>query len=127
MFRRRAPHPSLPAFDAVLEEVERAKGVLVTAVPAGRTAPALSPAEALLGFEEGLRSATTRMAAWHSAAPAAHWAACSEALERCLRGAERLRLEAPALDFEGLVTVLGDLMSPLDAFEEARRALAGRV
>ena len=127
MFRRRAPHPSLPAFDAVLEEVERAKALLVAAVPAGRAAPRLSPAEALLGFEEALRSATARMAAWRPAAPPAHWAACAGALERCLRGAERLRLEAPALDFEGLVTVLGDLMSPLDAFDEARRALAGRA
>ena len=41
--------------------------------------------------------------------------------------AERLRLEAPALDFESLVMVLKDLIAPLDVFSDAARLLRGRA
>jgi hypothetical protein len=61
-----------------------------------------------VAFEEGLRDA--------AASPdlPAPWRA---AVEESLRRAERLRLKAPALDYEGLVEVLADLMAPLEALE----------
>ena len=40
-------------------------------------------------------------------------AAIQESLER----AERLRLEAPPLDYEGLVGALADLLAPLDVLD----------
>jgi hypothetical protein len=48
---------------------------------------------------------------------------CRHGIEEALARAERLRLEFPAVDYEGLVTALGDLMAPLDVFAEAERSL----
>jgi hypothetical protein len=55
------------------------------------------------------------------------WRSCAEALQESARMAERLRLEAPALDFESLVMVLKDLIAPLDVFSDAARLLRGRA
>ena len=41
------------------------------------------------------------------------------AIVEALRRAERLRLDAPTLDYESLVSVLADLIEPLDVFGEA--------
>ena len=92
----------------VLARIERAKADLVSAVPSPRGVPPRPLAEALVAFEEGLRDA--------AASPdlPAPWRA---AVEESLRRAERLRLKAPALDYEGLVEVLADLMAPLEALE----------
>ncbi len=99
-------------FSAALTEVERAKAALVAAVPSPRGAVRRSVAEAVLEFEEALREADDRLGS-------------SELDERCragireaLRRAERLRLEAPELDYESLVAVLGDLMHPLEVFAD---------
>lgn len=92
--------------DPALARIERAKADLVEAVPSPRGVPGRPLAEALLAFEEGLREAASA-----PELPAEWRAALRDALDR----AERLRLEAPPLDYEGLVTVLADLLAPLDA------------
>ena len=96
--------------------VEEAKRELLTAVPSPRGIPARQIADALLGFEERLREASEiiRGGDPSSATREAHVAAIEEALRR----AERLRLDAPALDYEALVAILADLIEPLDVFAD---------
>lgn len=106
-------------FAAVLERVEAAKRELLTAVPSPRGIPARQLAEALLAFEERLREAGDLMSGWQDPASEAVRSACAGAVREALRRAERLRLEGPALDYEGLVAVLDDLIEPLEAFAEA--------
>lgn len=100
--------------------VERAKAALVAAVPSPRGVVDRSLAEAVLAFEEGLRRAEAEMERWPRGSDHVR-RICEAAIEESLRRAERLRLEAPALDVEGLISVLGDLIAPLDAFLEAER------
>jgi hypothetical protein len=107
MFRRRGSRqPS--RLDRVLARIERAKADLVSAVPSPRGIPGRPLAEALLAFEEGLRDAAISLdepTGWRAA------------VDESLRRAEKLRLEAPALDYEGLVEALADLMEPLESLE----------
>jgi len=108
MFRRRGSRqPS--RLDQVLARIERAKADLVSAVPSPRGIPGRPLAEALLAFEEGLRDATASLDETDD------WRA---ATDESLRRAEKLRLEAPALDYEGLVEALADLMEPLETLED---------
>jgi hypothetical protein len=119
--RRRLPSDLVGPFDAFLaavEPVERAKRSVVAAVPTGRS-PGLPLAEALVGFEEGLREARRRMLAWRVGRVEAEWALCEAAVEESLRLAESLRVHAPELGFEALLAVVGDLIAPLEAFERA--------
>jgi hypothetical protein len=113
---RRAPD----AFDAALAEVERAKAALVAAVPSPRGAIRRPMAEAVLEFEEALRDARDRLGAWHGSPEVV--AACRTGIHEALRRAERLRLEAPELDYESLVTVLGDLIHPLEVFADPAKS-----
>jgi hypothetical protein len=115
---------STESFEAVLNVVEAAKRELMTAVPSPRGVPARPLAEALLVFEEGLRSAGQAMTHWNLPGNEAVRSSCAAAIDDALGRAERLRLEAPVLDYEGLVAVLGDLIAPLDAFADAERTLA---
>jgi hypothetical protein len=80
-------------------------------------------AESLLEFEGALEEAHSLMPGWRIPESETAWGACADALEESARMAERLRLEAPTLDFEGLVMVLKDLIAPLEAFDEAERLL----
>ena len=91
-------------------------------VPAPRREP-VPLAEALHGFERELGEVRARMDGWRTEGTRAVWGRCAEGLDRAASAAERLRLEAPSLDFESLVLSLGDLIEPLEAFEEADRAL----
>ena len=88
--------------------IERAKADLVAAVPSPRGVPGRPLADAVAAFEDGLREAAS--------APGVPdgW---KGAIRESLRRAERLRLEAPALDYEGLVGALADLMAPLDVLD----------
>jgi hypothetical protein len=106
--------------------VDRAKAALLATVPSPRGAPGPPLAEALVEFEEHLREAAASMDAWRTPDAEDDWAACRSGLDSSLGEADRLRLEAPALDYEGLVAVLGDLMDPLEAFDRAARRMAGR-
>ena len=100
-----------PSREAALELVEQAKEALVAAVPSPRGVSRTPLAEALLAFEEFLREASSH----------ADVHADSAAIDEALRRAERLRLDAPELDYEGLVDALADLLAPLDAFDDAAR------
>ncbi|MDQ4005647.1 MAG: hypothetical protein M3135_05015 [Actinomycetota bacterium] len=117
--RRREADPSRDAFEAVLAAVEEAKRSLLTAMPSPRGVPLRSLADALIDFESGLRQAEALMPAWATTETDPVRQACEEAIRVALDASERLRSKAPALDYEGLVAVLGDLMAPLEAFEEA--------
>jgi hypothetical protein len=129
MGRRRSPavpEEIVQGFMRTAALVARAKEVLLAAVPSPRGAPGLPLAEALLGFETTIREAAGDMAGWRAAETEPTWKRCESAIEEVLTAADRLRREAPALDYEALVSVLGDLMDPLAAFEEAERAVSGR-
>ncbi|MGH2683930.1 MAG: hypothetical protein ACRDJP_00495 [Actinomycetota bacterium] len=120
---RRDEHPSREAFERVLTTVERAKRELLAAMPSPRGIPGRPLADALVDFESELHQAAAAMPAWRAPETEDVWRECLEAIHAALVAAERLRVEAPALDYEGLVAVLADLMAPLEAFEEADRAL----
>jgi hypothetical protein len=129
MRRRRTPAVSeetVRGFMRTAAHVGRAKEVLLAAVPSPRGAPGLPLAEALLGFEAALREAAGDMAGWWTPETEPTWKRCEAAIEQVLTAADRLRRGAPALDYEALVTVLGDLMDPLAAFEEAERLVSGQ-
>lgn len=113
-----------PRFLAVAAYVEEAKGALLEAVPGPRRPPA-QLAGALAAFEEAVRRAREAMEGWRTERAEVR-DRCAEALAEAARRAEWLRLEAPEMDFESLVLVLGDVMAPLDAFVEAQHALRGR-
>jgi hypothetical protein len=115
-----------PAFARAAWSVNRSKDALLEAVPSPRGAPGVPVAEAVLRFEAALRDAAKRMDAWRTPEIEPAWRACRAGLDAALEEAERLRVEAPALDYEGLVTVLGDLLSHLDAFDDAARSFGGR-
>jgi hypothetical protein len=119
--RRRLPTDLAGSFDSFLravESVERAKESVVAGVPTGRT-PGIPLAEALVGFEEGLREARRRMPAWRVEQVEGEWAACAAAIGESLRLAESLRMAAPELGFDSLLAEVGDLIAPLEAFERA--------
>jgi hypothetical protein len=123
--RHRRRDPGELAFEAVATHVEAAKEALLAAVPGPRRPPApLAPALAI--FEEEIRRARASLEGWGGAATGEIRATCEAALDEAARRGEWLRLEAPTLDFESLVIVLGDLLAPLDAFVDAERALRGR-
>jgi hypothetical protein len=104
-------------FASVLVLVERAKEELVSALPSPRGVQRVPLAEALLRFERDLRDAAKEMDGRRGAGEV--WRACRDALDESLGRAERLRLEAPELDYEGLVGILAELIDPLEAFSDA--------
>jgi hypothetical protein len=113
------------ALRSTLQVAGKAKDALTSAVP-GPRAPGRPVSEALLGFERALAEARSVMPGWRVPETEERWRSCSDALEESAKMAERLRLEAPALDFESLVMVLKDLIAPLEVFEEASRLVRGR-
>jgi acyl-CoA reductase-like NAD-dependent aldehyde dehydrogenase len=108
-------------FGRILGQVEAAKEALVASVPSPRGVPVRAVADALSAFEDGLRRAADDLARWRTPEVELRMA-CRAAIEEALRRAERVRLDAPPLDYESLVGLLGDLMAPLEEFEriEAR-------
>jgi hypothetical protein len=106
----------------VVERLEHGKAALVSAVPTAR-AEGTPLAEALHAFENALGEAREAMSDWRTPDTESSWQACSEALDEAKMRAERLRLEAPSLDYEGLVMTLGDLIAPLEVFADAARRL----
>ncbi|MGH2740312.1 MAG: hypothetical protein ACRDH6_07525 [Actinomycetota bacterium] len=112
-------------FVPVAIEVERARATLSGAMPTARR-EGTAPAEALFAFEAALRQVLGLMDGWRPREPNSMletWRSCRVALDQCLKAAERLRLEAPPLDFEQQALLFGDLIAPLDAFDEAARIL----
>jgi hypothetical protein len=130
MFRRkRLPAPLRDAYEAfsrAMEDVDRAHAVLTEAAPSTRFAGRPLP-DALVEFEDALRSARAGMERWRVPELEAEWERCAAGLARSLGLAERLRLEAPEIaGFETLIGTIDSLIAPLDAFvaaEECFRAL----
>ena len=81
--------------------------------------PGTPLAEALAGFEEGLREAEGEMPQWRVLEVEDAWLLCLEALEESGRRAARLRLGDVPDGYEQLYGSLGDLMEPLEAFARA--------
>ena len=112
-------------FGRILAQVEAAKEDLVASVPSPRGVPVRPVADSLSAFEDGLRRAADELARWQTPEVELRQT-CRAAVEEALRRAERVRLDAPPLDYEGLVAILGDLMAPLEEFERAEARLRGR-
>ncbi|MFM8944828.1 MAG: hypothetical protein ACKOI0_06275 [Actinomycetota bacterium] len=111
--RRRLPaHLDAPyaAFAATLLAIGRAKDALLASVPTTRIA-GRPLAASLVDLEVALAEAAATMDGWHH----------EDVDAAAARGlAERVRLEAEMPEgFEALVGTIGDLLAPLDAFEEA--------
>jgi hypothetical protein len=98
--------------------VDEAKGTLASAAPGGRSAGVLL-AEALAGFEQGLREAYASAPSWRLPEVMEAWNVCRASLEEAGRRAERFRLGDPPESYGQLYGELGDLMEPLDAFADA--------
>jgi hypothetical protein len=105
-------------FAETLRVVEDAKEAVVRALPTARR-PGRPLAEALADFEDGLHQALALMAAWRRPRVEREWEACHSGLRAALRGAERLRVEAPDLSFDQLAFMIQDLIATLEAFEPA--------
>jgi hypothetical protein len=120
--RRRLPeHLEAPAgaFEDLLPPLERARAVLTQSVP-GTRLPGRPLAETLSEFEDGLREVRGGMDAWRSPDFEPEWDACSRGLDESLALADRVRTEgAHPEGFEGLIGLIGDLLSALDPFERA--------
>jgi hypothetical protein len=120
--RKRLPAPlrdAHRAFSLVLEDVDRAHAVLTEAAPSTRFAGRPLP-DALLEFEELLRSAQAGMEGWRVPELVKEWERCSQGVATSLQLAERLRLEAPEIPgFETLIGTIDSLIVPLDAFVSA--------
>jgi hypothetical protein len=120
--RRRLPeHLEAPAkaFEDLVPPLERARAVLTESVP-GTRLPGRPLAETLSEFEDGLREVRGVMGAWRTPELEPEWDACSRGLDGSLALADRVRTEgAHPEGFEGLIGLIGDLLSPLDAFEPA--------
>ena len=121
--RRRNPSPEvqgrIEALSGVVDAVGRAKDGLAAARPS-RRGEGVPLAEALSAFEVGLAEADAGMAAWRWPDLERTWIQCRAGLIESRRRAERLRLSGtPPSGYEQLYGVLGDLMDPLDAFEDA--------
>jgi hypothetical protein len=120
--RRRLPdrlREPYAAFERIAPPLERAKADLTSSVP-GTRLPGRPLAEALLGFEGGLRTVAEGMDAWRVPEVEDVWEAASDGLARAMALAERVRLDArPPDGFEGLIGLVGDLLAPLEAFAEA--------
>jgi hypothetical protein len=120
--RRRLPdHLESPsrAFDELIPSLERAKAALTESVP-GTRLPGRALAETLSEFEDRLREVRGRMDGWRAPEVERAWLDASAGLDGSLELAERVRTEGtPPQGFEGLIALIGDLLAPLDAFDEA--------
>jgi hypothetical protein len=120
--RRRLPeHLEAPAraFDDLIPALERAKAALTESVPRTRL-PGRPLAETLSEFEEGLGEVRKRMQGWRVPEVDQVWLAASAGLDEALELARRTRTEgAQPEGFEALIGLIGDLLAPLDAFDEA--------
>ena len=123
MFRRRRLPQELVgpqrAFAELIPSLERAKAALLSSVP-GTRLPGRPLAETLLTFEEELAIVRAGMRPWRAPALEDVWVSASSGLDDALALAGRVRVEPPDLaGFEGLIGLIGELLSPLETFAAA--------
>lgn len=107
------------AFEDVLGPLERGRAALTESVPGARM-PGRPLAETLAEFEDDLGKVRAGMDAWRASDVETEWRAASAGLDEALALAERIRVEGTEPEgFEGLIGLIGDLLAPLDAFEQA--------
>lgn len=120
--RKRLPeHLEAPfaAFEDILGPLERARAALPESVP-GTRMPGRPLAETLAEFEDGLGQVRAGMEAWRASEVEAEWRAASAGLDEALALGERIRVDATEPEgFEAMIGLIGDLLAPLDAFEQA--------
>jgi hypothetical protein len=125
--RKRLPHELRDAFEAfheVVGHVEAAKSILTGSVPSTRFA-GRPLADTLAGFEEELGFARVGMQGWRRPEVEDGWRSADEALSAALELAAHVRLEATSpRGFEDLIGLIGALLAPLDAFEQAAAAFS---
>jgi hypothetical protein len=107
------------AFESLIPAIERARTALTSSVPSTRL-PGRPLAETLLEDEEALAEVEAGMAGWRIPALEGEWTRASDALVEARALAERVRVDSePPAGFEGLIGLIGDLLAPLDAFNDA--------
>jgi hypothetical protein len=120
--RKRLPdHLEAPsrAFDELIPSLERAKAALTGSVP-GTRLPGRPLAETLSEFEEDLGAVRVLMDGWRAPEVERAWLDASAGLDESLELARRIRTEGASPEgFEGLIGLIGDLLAPLEAFDEA--------
>jgi hypothetical protein len=120
--RRRVPEDvvrALRGFGSIVPSLDRARSALTASVPSTRL-PGRPLAESLLEFEDALADVVAGMDAWRVTSVEDVWSRAAEGLREARRLAERVRAEATApTGFEGMIGLIGDLLVPLDAFDEA--------
>ena len=125
--RKRLPHELREAFEAfheVMRRVGSAKSILTRSVPSTRSA-GRPLADTLAGFEEELGLARAGMQRWRRPEVEDGWRSAGEGLSAAMALAERVRLEAGSPQgFEELIALIGALLAPLDAFEQAEAAFS---
>jgi hypothetical protein len=97
----------------MVQEIEEAKAILVSAAPRGRAAP-LPVAEALGGFEAGLAEAADSLNGWRVPEVEDEWMRSRAGINEALRRAERLRLEGSPRGYEELADELAGILEPLE-------------
>ena len=107
------------AFEALIPAIERARTALTSSVPSTRL-PGRPLAETLLEEEEALAEVAAGMDGWRIPALEREWQEASAGLADARALAERVRVDAePPQGFEGLIGLIGDLLAPLEAFNDA--------
>lgn len=111
------------AFEAIVPSVDRARSALTASVPNTRL-PGRPLAESLLEYDDALHDLVAGMGAWRSPVVEDVWVRCDDALREATDLAEQVRIAAsvPA-GFEGLIGLIGGLLAPLDAFDDAAERL----
>jgi hypothetical protein len=110
---------SLEGLRAVAEQIQAAKDAMTSTVPSTRF-PGSPLAEAIAEFEDHLNRARDLMPTWRHPEVEGEWVACEAGIDESLERARKLREDPPELGgFEGLIWVVDQVLTPLEAFEAA--------
>jgi hypothetical protein len=112
-------------FQADARRVEAARTALLSCLPVGRVIPAPVPVGLDLLCDE-LGHVAAGMSRWCVPAVAEHWRRCRVAVDLALERVPVARSVALATgELEELLTAVGEVVEPLDAWEDAERHWLG--